>query len=85
MKYLKIVLMCFFFLTALSEVCLAEGKVTEILKEMEKRQELGVDVTLRIKLTTQQVRQGTRQQEFIAGILMTLICLWVFLRKIIRG
>lgn len=65
MKYYKIVLMCLFFLLSLSEVCLAQGLVTEILKEMEKRQELGVDVTVKVKMTTQRVRQGTRQQQFI--------------------
>ena len=43
MKHSKIVLICLFFSFALSEVCLAQGLVTEILKEMEKRQELDVD------------------------------------------
>ena len=65
MKYYKTVLMCLFFLLALSQVCLAQGLVTEILEEMEKRQELGVDVTVKVKTTTQRVRQGTRLQQFI--------------------
>ena len=65
MKYSKIILMGLFFVLSVSKASLAQGLVTEILKEMEKRQELGVDVTVKVKLTTQQVRQGTRQQQFI--------------------
>lgn len=65
MKYFKIILMCLFYLLALSEICTAQGLVAEILKDMEKRQELRVDVTVKVKMTTQQVRQGTRQQQFI--------------------
>ena len=65
MKYSKIVLICLFFLLSLSEVCLAQGLVTEILKEMEKQQELSVDATVKLKMITQKLRQGTREQEFI--------------------
>lgn len=65
MKYLKIIFICLLLIPALSEVCSAQGMVTEILKEMEKRQELGVDITVKVKITDQQIRQGTRLQEFI--------------------
>jgi hypothetical protein len=50
---------------AFSQTCLAEGLVTEILKEIEKRQELGCDLTAKITLTEQRVRLGIRQLEYI--------------------
>ena len=47
------------------QTCLAKGLVTEILKEMEKRNELGIDLTAKVSLIEQRVRQGVREQEYL--------------------
>ena len=65
MEYNRIILLCLLVLFSFSETCLAQGLVTEILKEIEQRQELGCDLTAKITLTEQRVRQGTRQLEYI--------------------
>jgi hypothetical protein len=46
-------------------MCRAEGLVSKILLDMEKRQELGSDLTAKVTLTEQRVRQGVRQHEYI--------------------
>ena len=61
-KYLLLTLLALFIIP---QTCMAEGLVTEILKEIEQRQELGCDLTAKITLTEQRVRQGTRQLEYI--------------------
>lgn len=43
----------------------AEGQVSKILLEMEKRQELETDLTAKVTLTEQRTRQGIRQHEYI--------------------
>lgn len=48
-----------------SQSSFAEGLVTDILKEMEKRQELGIDITAKVILTEQRVRQGVRQIDYV--------------------
>ena len=65
MKNCKYMLLFLLIVLALPQTCLAEGLVTEILKQIEQRQELGCDLTAKITLTEQRVRQGTRQLEYI--------------------
>jgi hypothetical protein len=59
------ILLCLLVLFAFSETCLAQGLVTEMLKKIEQMQEIGCDLTTKITLTEQRVRQGTRQLEYI--------------------
>ena len=46
-------------------VCRAEDLVSKILLEMEKRQELGCDLTAKVSLIEQRARQGVRQHDYI--------------------
>jgi hypothetical protein len=46
-------------------MCHAEGLVSKILLEMEKRNKLGSDLIAKVTLTEQRTRQGVRQHEYI--------------------
>lgn len=63
----KIIIAAILVLTVLllSQRCFAEGLVTSILNEMDARQDLGIDVTAKVTLTEQRVRQGVRQIDYV--------------------
>ena len=45
--------------------CMAKGLVTEVLEDIEKRLEIGSDLTAKVSLIQERVRQGVRELELI--------------------
>lgn len=65
MKNIKYLLLTLLAFISISQTCLAEGLVTEILHEIEKRNKLEVDLTAKVSVVTQRIKQGVREFEFL--------------------
>ena len=52
-------------LKLMSGVCSAQGLVTDIMREMENNANLGSDLTVKISVVQEQVRQGIRELEWL--------------------
>lgn len=65
MKKIRIIYILIILILIYSECCFAKGLVTTILQDMERRNELGVDLTAKVSLVQQRVRQGVREIEYL--------------------
>lgn len=65
MKNIKSIILTIFILIVLPQASFAEGLVTTILKKIEERTELGIDLSAKVSLTEERVRQGIRESEYM--------------------
>ena len=65
MKKVKYLVFAVLMIIILPGWCMAEGLVSEVLAELEKRLEIGSDLTAKVTLTQERVRQGVRELELI--------------------
>jgi hypothetical protein len=65
MKNIKYLLLALLALITISQRCMAEGLVTEILQKMEERSEIGSDLTAKVSFVQEKVNQGVHETEFL--------------------
>ena len=65
MKNIRHFVLALLMIVVLPRWCMAEGLVTKILLDLEKRSELGSDLTAKVSLIQERVRQGVRELELI--------------------
>ena len=65
MKKVKYLVLALLMGILLPGTCSAEGLVTKILKDLEKRLEVGSDLTAKVSLIQERARQGVRELELI--------------------
>lgn len=65
MRKIKYIILVFITAIIIPYTASAEGLITEILKVMEEREEIGSDLTAKVTLTQERVKQGIRETEYL--------------------
>jgi hypothetical protein len=65
MKNMKSIILIIFISIVLPQASFAEGLVTTILKKIEERTKLGIDLSAKVSLTEERGSQGIRESEYI--------------------
>ncbi len=65
MGKLKYIIIAFIIVFVLPYTASAKGLITDILQEMENRNEIGSDLTAKVSLVQERVKQGVRETEYL--------------------